>query len=476
LAWTWSTIAMTAVMQLTYTAVMSRLLEPSDFGLVAAALIGLRFVTHFSKFGLGSAVVQRPTLTDAEAAIALRLALLLGLFSAAVTVLCSPLLALAINRPAAGSIMRLMSIAVFVGAVTGVLEGLVRRRMKFRQLGISQVVSFAIGYLGVGITLAELGWGAHSLVAATVTQGVVQCVLLAYVARVPWRAHHDRAVAKQLMNFGGTVAVTGFTEFLSSSADTLAVGRWLGTAPLGQYTRATMLVALPVEWMATATSRVLGPAFSSVQDDDDRFARGFLRATGAQYLVVLLPVAMAIAAAPVLVDVVLGSGWGVAASVLPMVATAHGISMLTNVPAVAAEAKGIVTVKLVIQIVALIALLSGLAAVVRAGATVHRFAAVWLASELLRHMLYWILVVPRLGVRRRQLAVRLAAAIASAAVAAAPVFTLVRVLDESSVVFVALAAIVGVALAAGVALTTPVSQVLLDDLRAVRASVRAASD
>ena len=79
LVWSWGSIGLTAVMQLVYTAVMSRSLEPADFGLVAAAILGLRFVTYFSSFGLASAVVQRPTLDQRDISTAMRFSTFLGL-------------------------------------------------------------------------------------------------------------------------------------------------------------------------------------------------------------------------------------------------------------------------------------------------------------------------------------------------------------------------------------------------------------
>lgn len=54
----WSSISTitTAVMQLGYTAVMSRLLNPSDFGLVAMGGVVLRFGQYFAQMGMSYVV------------------------------------------------------------------------------------------------------------------------------------------------------------------------------------------------------------------------------------------------------------------------------------------------------------------------------------------------------------------------------------------------------------------------------------
>ena len=255
LAWSWGSIAVTAGMQLVYTAVMSRLLEPADFGLVAAALLGLRFVTYFSRFGLASAVVQRPTLDQRDISTAMRLSIVLGVGAGGLAIALSPVLAAIIREPGAAAVMRWLALSVMIGTIAGVPEALVRRSMRFRDLGAAQVLSYAVGYLGVGIVAAVRGWGVWSLVAATIAQAVCMLVLTWVIGRPTLRAGFSRVAARQMLSFGGTVAVTGFLEFLTGSIDTLAVGRYVGTAGLGQYSRATLLVTLPVEQATTATTQ-----------------------------------------------------------------------------------------------------------------------------------------------------------------------------------------------------------------------------
>ncbi|KOU70073.1 hypothetical protein ADK57_12255 [Streptomyces sp. MMG1533] len=62
LRWTLFGTFATFVAQLAYSAVMSRLLTPGDFGLLALALFVLRLLSHFAQRGLSSAIVQRPVL------------------------------------------------------------------------------------------------------------------------------------------------------------------------------------------------------------------------------------------------------------------------------------------------------------------------------------------------------------------------------------------------------------------------------
>jgi lipopolysaccharide exporter len=474
LGWTASALVMTAVLQVVYTAVMSRLLHPVDFGVVAAAVLSLRFVTYLSRFGLGSAIVQRATLSRQETAVAQSVALVTGSFIAIVAVLASPLLATIVRQPGAAHVIRWMSISILIGAVTSVPEALLRRAMRFRAVAISQVVSFVVGYLGVGISLAGRGWGADSLVAATLTQACVYFVLVVILARPPLRFTAQWSTSRSLLSFGGAVTVIGFMEFLQSSLDTLSVSRWIGTAGLGQYSRATYLAGLPVDQGVTAAMRVLLPTFSSVQDDPGRFTRGYVMSAGPLTVLVIVPVTMVAVAATAVVNIVLGSKWGPAAAVLPIVGAAYGVNLLTLLPTAAIEALGHVRRKLFLQAASLACTATFMATVVAWGPSLQRVAFAWLSGEIVRHILFFVFALPVLGVDRMEVVRRYRAATLLAIAGAVPLFVVVRISGRITLLPLVGACLVSAVLVLG-AVILPACRVLRDDLRQIRSNLQLGS-
>ena len=470
-AWSGGTIIVTTLMQIVYSAVMARLLAPADFGLVAAALLSLRFVSYLSTLGIGSAVVQRDELSAAEGSAAFKLSSLLGLSTAAVALLGAPLLASIVRQPAATNVTRWMAVGLLIGAVSAVPEALLRRRMQFRGLSLLQVLSYAIGYLGVGITLAVRGWGVWSLVTASLAQGLIQLIGLMLMSDLSLKGGLSLRASSKRAAFGGAVTVTGFLEFLQASIDTLAVGRWAGAAGLGQYSRATYMVGLPVEKASSATTRVLLSSLSRVQNEPVRFGRAFSTASSLMACVVLIPTAMIAVAAPAVVAVVLGPGWGTAASVLPVVSMAYALSLLTHFPAVAAESLGLVRRKLWLQAIALAVTLAAVGAVVMTGPSLMRLATAWGTGEVVRHLLYWRFIVPKLGPSIPALLRRYGAAVVIAATAAVPLLLTVRIWTINDLLALFTGGFAGLALAFAVS-KTPVCRVVWADLRLIRTSIR----
>ena len=404
---------------------------------------------------------------------ALALSGAIGLLVASAAFILSPVLAAIVRETQAATVMRWLALGLFLGAITTVPEALLRRTLRFKAMTIVQMFGFAVGYLMVGIPLALRGWGVWSLVAASIVQSAALLVGYTMFARLPRRFIVSQPAARALLGFGGTVTATGFLEFLTSSLDTLAVGRWIGSAGLGQYSRGTYLVSLPVERATTATTRVLLPALSAVQKQRERFAAAFLHGAGLNAVVVVVPVALAASAAPALVPILLGPGWRQAALVLPIVGIAYGIGLLTHLAGVAAEAQGTVRLKLGIQVATLAALAAAIGIAAGDGPSLTEFALCWLGAEALRFLLYWLLVVPRLGVKRTNLARRYASATLLALGAAAPVFATVRLAGADGVLALGLSSLGGLALAAVVGVS-PAARVLRQDLAEIRSRLRSA--
>lgn len=337
-----STTAMiiTAVFQLTYTAVMARLLTPREFGLVAMANIVIGLTSQLSRFGVGPALIQHPRLDDALVRSGTALSWVFGAAGTAVIIALAPVAGSFFDEPAVVPVMMALAVGVTIAAVALVPEALLRRALRFQWLAGIDITSFAIGYLGVGIVAAQMGAGVWSLVAATLSQAVMKAVALLVVERRGLRPGWSRAAARRIASFGSQVTAIGLLRFATASLPTLVVGRVLGSTVLGQFNRADLLIRLPLDRLSDSVGRVVFPALATVNREPERFFAGYSIATSAVTAVVL-PVSafVALTAGPI-VSVVLGPGWEQAAAVLPLLSIGTGLSSLTPILGVSLEALG----------------------------------------------------------------------------------------------------------------------------------------
>lgn len=384
--------------QIVFTAVMSRLLTPADFGLVALAGIILRFFHYFTTVGLSSVVVQKGQLDTEDLRTAFAGNILLGF----AVVLCGPVVApiawLLTDDPQASWVVLCMTFTLFLLAVGSVGEALLRRHFKFKALAVCQLSGFILGYVGVGVVLAMCGFGVWSLVAGAWAEAAIRCVLAIVLSRQPLKPRLDWTRLRVLMRFGGRASIAGILDYFGSSIDTLAVSAFCGPAILGNYSRASNVVALPMERAGAGATMVLLPAFARLQNHTERLGHTYASVLRL-FAGALIPIATLIGLlAQPLVQVLLGPQWSLTAKLIPIIATAMTFAMLTHLIGVTLEATGQLNSKLRLESIHILLASASVVAAVALGSQPTYFALAWLTSEALLNVLYSITLRRRLGI------------------------------------------------------------------------------
>ena len=150
-----------------------RVLHPSDYGLMAFAETVFPYAMLIASLDVGAWLIHKTTLDDDDRRAATSIALTLGALVAATLLLTAPVFARFYGQPGLVGILRVLSIAVVARSLTVVPEALLRRGLRFRELG---VVSIVVG-LARGITqvsLAHQGWGVWSLVTGLVVKEALE--------------------------------------------------------------------------------------------------------------------------------------------------------------------------------------------------------------------------------------------------------------------------------------------------------------
>jgi PST family polysaccharide transporter len=309
-------------------AVLARLLTPHDFGIVGAAMVITRFSSVFSRLGLGPALVQLPTLEPRHERTAFATSLGLGLVLAGVIWAIAPAVAAFFKIDGVEPVLRVLAWTFPLKGLSAVAESLLQRELRFRWLATLQLKTFGIAYAPVGIGLAFAGFGVWALVAAKMVQSVLRTSLLLIAQRPPLRPWPERKAFQELVYFGGGFTVAKLANYLAQEGDYLVVGRWLGAAALGFYTRAYKLMAAPASLFGGMLDDVLFPAMARVQTAKQRLALAYRRGVALVALVMLPTSAVLTVLAPELVLVVLGSQWG--NTILPLQILAVGLLFRTS--------------------------------------------------------------------------------------------------------------------------------------------------
>lgn len=293
--------------------ILARLLSPEDFGLVALAMVLVRAANLFTDMGMRPTVVQTKQDIGKVSYYAF---VIVMVASAIVTIiimlLAAPLASLLGGGEALVPIVRWLAIIVTIDGLWIIPEALLQRNLRFKELGIAKLPG-AIGSTAIAIPLALAGYGVWSLVIGSVLGQVVRALLIwKYAGTWVWLRpkKFDKAILKEMFRFGWPTMGGGFMGFLHSQADTLIVGRQLGTVAVGYYSKAWGLTTRMSDMLTTSIfGNVLFPSYAKIQDDKARLSRAYLKSTAMVFLVIA-PVSIGLAvAAPLLVPVLLGQKW-----------------------------------------------------------------------------------------------------------------------------------------------------------------------
>ena len=388
--WTMTATAVNAVLQIGYTAVMARLLNPAAFGLVALAGVILRFGVYFAKMGMERAIIQKSDLTERDVRAAFTSSLLLGAFFAGLLVLGAPLAARVVEQPEVIPVVRALAVGIFLSGVNGTALSLLNRAMRFRALAIFEIISFLVSYLGLGLVLAWQGFGVWALVGATLGQALLMTVLTYGAVRHTLRLLFSWDAYRPLLAYGSRMSAISFVEFLTMSLDTLLIGRLLGPGALGIYSRGSMLIGLPVYLLSSNVAKVVFPSFSQVQADRARLREVYLSSITLVAMLVTPVCAGAAVAAPEIVRVMLGPKWLAAVPILQVISVTYVLSAVTMFAGVVCDATAVLGRKLILNLVCL----AGLAGLLFAGSRFGLVGVAWalVGGELLRAGLYTALM------------------------------------------------------------------------------------
>ncbi|MDT0156346.1 lipopolysaccharide biosynthesis protein [Microbacterium sp. ARD32] len=315
------------ILQLASVVVLARMLSPHDYGLLAIVLVAVGFGEIFRDFGLTSASIQAPELTNAQRDNLFWVNALIGaVLASAMFCLSWPLSAMTAEPDLLGITQWLSLTFVLNGLATQHRANLMRD-LKLRGLAVVDVLAAAIA-LAAAILAAAAGVGYWALVVQQLTTGLVILVGVVIVGRWLPRAYSRSTSIRTLMRFGWSIVATNLIGYASRQVDTMVVAMRFGTAPLGLYNRAYQLVTTPLGQVRSPLQSVALPLLSRVQQDGPRFNAYVIAAQLALGYLLGIPLAIVAGLAEPVVRIMLGAAWIEAAPMMQMFAIA---GLLTTV-------------------------------------------------------------------------------------------------------------------------------------------------
>jgi PST family polysaccharide transporter len=314
--------------QIVSTAVLARLISPSDFGLFGEALTVTAFATQLQTLGLSQAVIQRAKLTHGQMSNLFWVNVAAGALLTVLVAAAAPAVAVFYHKPALAAVTAVVSVTFLIYGFAVQHSALMARRMKFRAIALRSLMPRIIGAAAAVVAAAVFDAGYWALVVQQIVAAV--CATIFVWTAIDWRPGRPKrgTGVRPLLRFGAGVSVANLFYYFSGNADNILVGRFLGTDPLGLYSRAYNLFLVPLRQIHGPMGNVVQPVMSAIYGEPERY-RQFYRRTLAGITVVGMPgvVFLAVMSRRV-IEVLLGHRWIGASDAFRWLAVAGFLQMV----------------------------------------------------------------------------------------------------------------------------------------------------
>ncbi len=330
--WTSGAQFICQVLQIAFTAVLARLLDPADFGLIAMALVFTRFVNMIKGLGLGGAIIQKQETSQEELSSLYWLNIGFTLLLALLLALSAPLGAKFYNQKILTDIILILAVNVFLSSFSAVHGSLLNKALHFKALALIEISVLLISN-STAIILAFMGWGIWSLVARLLLQTLFNTILT--IAFSSWRPSLKLNIKKtySYLNYGIYMSMGNLAFFFTQNIDFILIGKYLNAYALGFYTIAFNLAAIPGDQVKNILIRVLFPSFAKIQGNRTELTAAYHKSI--KYLaMVLFPVLFGLSSvSSEFILTIYGHKWTSAIELLPalaMLGIFRGFLHLTN--------------------------------------------------------------------------------------------------------------------------------------------------
>lgn len=258
----------TVVLQLVYTAILSRILTPAEYGTVAIINVFIVFFHLFTDMGLGTGVIQNKNLTNNEINdifsytiyMGFGLLILFSFFSIPLSAIYQNKIYIPLGIELAFSLM--------FNAFNMIPNAVLLKGKKFFSIAIRTIFVSIVSFTST-ICFAIKGFGVYALAANSVITAFGMFIWNECSTKLRFKIKPSSASIKKIWGYSMFQFGSQTLNYFNRNLDNLLIGRFFSAADLGQYNKAYTLMQYPISYLPGVITPVLHPILSERQSDKE---------------------------------------------------------------------------------------------------------------------------------------------------------------------------------------------------------------
>lgn len=260
--------------------VLSHLLTPEDFGIVAAVNIIISFADILTDAGFQKYLIQHDYKTDDElkvsANVAFSVNILLSAFFWMLIIIFRYSLARQIGCENNANALIVAGVSLIVTAFSSIQMAIYRRQFDFKTLFQARILGSIVN-LSIAAPIAYLTLSFWAIIFGTLTSNF--CTTAYLTMKSIWKPKlvYDLKIFKEMFTFTSWTLLEQVTIWISTYLGVFIVGRYLSSYYLGIFNNSMTTVNQFTTILSSAFSPVLFTALSRLKNDRIEYLRMYLK-------------------------------------------------------------------------------------------------------------------------------------------------------------------------------------------------------
>lgn len=254
------------VVSIGITSILSRLLVPSDFGIIAIATVFINFFALITTMGIAPAIIQNRSLNNEDIKSLYSLTFYLGLIFSLVFILVTPLIVSFYDNEKLKGICFILSANIFFSVITIVPNSLLLKAKRFKFIAVRTVLIQVLMGM-ISITYALNGGGVYALLINPVIGSLLIYFVTIRAEKIKLSMFVGKKSVGKIISFSIYQMLFNIVNLVYRNIDKLLIGKCFGMVELGYYEKSYRLMMLPLENVSNVITPVLHPILSEYQND-----------------------------------------------------------------------------------------------------------------------------------------------------------------------------------------------------------------
>lgn len=321
-AWTLFDVVVNKAIFFISTLVLSRILDPADFGVLGMIMVFFAVGTALIDSGLSVSIIRSNRPTDVEYSTVFYLNLILSVLAYLVIYVSAPFIADFYNQEILISLIRVYCIGFVISAFRIIPVAVLVKNMNFKSIAIYNMPGNLVGFI-VGVLMAQHGFKVWSIVGLFLSTQIVSTMVYFFFGKWKpvWR--FSRKYARAHWNFGYKLMISTQINIVFENVYNVLIGRYFSVQTLGQYERAYTLSNYPMSILTIVSNKISLPLFSQMTNDIVQTRSTFRRVLLFSLFLSTPLLLGAIVVAEPLIYVVLGNKWGPAVTIFQVLCLSY---------------------------------------------------------------------------------------------------------------------------------------------------------